>query len=272
MVGRSIRLNRILNPNTGKTLIIAIDHGTAMYPEGIENPVDILKKMVKGKPDAILLNLGVIRFGYNLLQGKEKPGIILRLDWTSTWRKVIPVKNENLRHIFSVEDAVRFGADAVLAYLFYGPGVSAELEATCTENLGKVVKDCERFGMPLIAEAHLSPLASKKDRINPKHLTLVTRTAAELGADLIKTEYTGDIDSFKEVVRNCPIPITVLGGSKMANDKEVLETVKGAIEAGASGVTMGRNIWQHRNPEAIIKAIKKIIHHNISIKEALQLI
>jgi len=272
MFGRMIRLGRIINPKTQKTVIVAIDHGLGLRPVGIENPLPVVKKILEGKPDALLLNLGMIKLCHNLFSGKDSPALILRLDWAAGWRDVAIPQKDNVRVIFSVEDAVRLGADAVLAYLYLGPGVGDDLEARIVEWLGGIETNCERFGIPLVVEAHASPMAEEKQRRDPALLTLLVRTAAEIGADLIKTEYTGEPSSFKEVLRSCPIPVTVLGGSKMATEKQVLEFVKNAIEAGASGVTIGRNVWQHKNPAGMLKAIKGIVHNNLSVNEAMQLI
>jgi len=272
MSGRLIRLNRIINPKTRKTVIVAVDHGLMLRPVGIENPIPVVKKIVEGKPDALLLSLGMIRLCQDLFLGKDSPALILRLDWAAGWRDVATPQKENVSVIFSVEDAVRAGADAVLAFLYLGPGVSTELESRNVEWLGSIERDCERFGIPFVIEAHLSPMAEEKQRRDPSLLTLLVRTAAEIGADLIKTEYTGEVDSFREVVRNCPVPITVLGGPKMNTDREVLETVKDAMEAGAAGVTFGRNVWQHKNPPEMLNAIKAIVHDNVSVDEALKIL
>lgn len=272
MFGRAIRLGRIINPKTGKTVIVAIDHGIAMRPSGIEDPEPIVKKILEGKPDALLLNLGMIKICHNLFIGKDSPALILRLDWAAGWRGVAVPQKDNLALVFTVEDAVRLGADAVLAYLYLGPGVNTDLEARNLEWLGNIERDCDRFGIPFVIEAHLSPMAEEKQRRDPAYLTLPVRAAAEIGADLIKTEYTGDVNSFREVVKSCPIPVTSLGGPKMATDSEVLGAVKGAMEAGAAGVTFGRNVWQHKNPAGMLNAIKAIVHRNTSIKEALSLI
>jgi len=272
MFGRSIRLGRIISPKTRRTVIVAIDHGLFTRPIGIEKPLPTVKKILEGKPDALLLSLGMIKLCHNLFLGKDSPALVLRLDWSAGWRKVSVPQRENVRVIFSVEDAVGLGADAVLAFLYLGPGVSTELEARNMEWLGGIERDCERFGMPFVIEAHLSPMAEEKQRRDPALLTLLVRTAAEIGADLIKTEYTGEARSFREVADNCPVPVTVLGGPKMDTDKEVLETVEGAIEAGAAGVTFGRNIWQHKNPPGMLNAVKSIVHNNVSVNEALKLI
>jgi len=272
MFGRAIRLGRIINPKSHKTVIVAIDHGLAMRPVGIENPQPVVKKVLEGKPDALLLNKGMIKLCHSLFMGKESPALILRLDWAAGWRDLSTPQKDNLAVIFSVEDAVRAGADAVLGYLYLGPGVSSDLEARNLEWLGRLETECESLGIPLIVEAHLSPLAEERQRRDPAYLSLLVRTAAEIGADLIKTEYTGDVSTFREVVKSCPIPVTSLGGPKAENDRAVLQAVRGAIEAGAAGVTFGRNVWQHRNPPGILKAIKAIVHENLSVDQALALI
>jgi len=272
MFGRSIRLARIVNPNTGKTVIVAIDHGLAMRPVGIENPPPLVKKLQEGRPDAVLLNLGMIKLCHSLFAGKESPALILRLDWAAGWRKEYRPQKDKLSVIFSVEDAVRLGADGVLAYLYLGPGIDTDLEARNVEWLGKIEGDCERFGIPLVVEAHASPLAEEPQRRDPALLALLVRAAAEIGADVIKTEFTGDVDTFREVVKSSPIPVTALGGPKMPTDEAVLETVEAVMRAGAAGVTFGRNVWQHRNPPGMLNAVKAIVHNNASVDEALKLV
>ena len=107
---------------------------------------------------------------------------------------------------------------------------------------------------------------------DPKIVAHVARIGAELGADVVKTVYTGDSESFRTVVEGCPVPIVIAGGPQANNDKELLEMVKGAIDAGAVGVSMGRNIFQHSNPENITKAISNIIFDNSSVESALEVI
>ncbi len=272
MFGRSIRLGRIINPKSRRTVIVAIDHGLAMKPRGLEKPLPVVKKLLEGKPDALLLNSGMIKLCHSLFLGKDSPALILRLDWAAGWRDIYSPEIDDLAFIFSVEDAVRLGADAVLTYLFLGPGVNTDLEARNLEWLGSIETECEHWGIPLIIEAHASPKAEERQRIDTALLSLLVRTAAEIGADLIKTEYTGDVKSFKEVVEGCPIPVTALGGPKMPTDKAVLEMVKNVIEAGAAGVTFGRNVWQHKNPGGMLSAIKAIVHDNASVNEALKLL
>ncbi|UCD92935.1 MAG: fructose-bisphosphate aldolase [Methanobacteriota archaeon] len=272
MFGRSIRLARIVNPKTEKTVIVAVDHGLAMRPVGIENPLPLVKKVLEGGPDALLLNSGMIKLCHRLFVGKDSPALILRLDWAAGWRKEYRPKKDKLSVIFSVEDALRLGADAVLAYLYLGPGIDTDLEARNVEWLGKIERDCERFGVPLVVEAHASPLAEEQQQRDPALLALLVRAAAEIGADLIKTEYTGIVETFREVVKSSPIPVTALGGPKMPTDEAVLETVEAVMRAGAAGVTFGRNVWQHRTPTGMLNAVKAIVHNNASVDEALKLL
>jgi DhnA family fructose-bisphosphate aldolase class Ia len=143
-------------------------------------------------------------------------------------------------------------------------------ENDALHNLGLVARECEKLGVPLIAE--MVPV--KGDRIsNPYDAEIVSlgaRVGAELGADIIKTHFTGSEGTFRKVVESCPIPIVVAGGPKMKTERRVLEVVEKAVNAGAVGVAFGRNIWQHENPEAMTRAIRKIVHEGVAAQKALK--
>jgi fructose-bisphosphate aldolase/2-amino-3,7-dideoxy-D-threo-hept-6-ulosonate synthase len=132
-------------------------------------------------------------------------------------------------------------------------GSSKELEML--KKLGNVAALCREKGIPLLAEMLLS-----KNKIENKNVKTIARIGAELGADIIKTYYTGDLQSFKEVIDGCPVPIVILGGKVKSNLEELFESVKDAIEAGASGIAFGRNIWMNENPNAVLESLRKIIH------------
>jgi fructose-bisphosphate aldolase/2-amino-3,7-dideoxy-D-threo-hept-6-ulosonate synthase len=125
------------------------------------------------------------------------------------------------------------------------------------------------WGMPLLAMMY-----PRGKKISSEHdvnvVKLAARAGAELGADIVKTNYTGDPDSFKEVVKGCPVPVVIAGGPKMDTDRDVLEMVEGAIEAGGAGTSIGRNIFQHKNPSKMVRAISKIVHENSDADEAMK--
>lgn len=259
IIGKKIRLGRVFKKD-GKVLICAMDHGSFAGPmKGIENPKETIHKIIEGGADAFLLTPGIVKNFYEEIVGKVS--FILRIDGGQT---VYCKKRGAPVLISSVEEAVRLGADGVVTISFIG----IENEREEFKTLGEVVKKCNDFGMPLLAEILPEPNEKIKTQYDVEAIKVAARVGAELGADFIKTNYTGDPKTFKEVVKTCPIPIVIAGGPKLESDLQVLSVVKGAMEAGAAGIAFGRNIWQHENPKALVKALSKIIHENASIEEA----
>ncbi|HID17662.1 TPA: fructose-bisphosphate aldolase [Candidatus Bathyarchaeota archaeon] len=273
LVGKSIRLGRIFNRRTGKTVVVTMDHGVDLGPlEGLEDPGGTLSKILSGerKPDAVLMNPSMIRLNYAKLIGEV--GIIARLDGTAT---IMGPDITNYRLFSSVEDATRMGADAVATMAFIG----VQRESENSEKIGRISQDCEKWGMPHIVEAlppeivehHFKPKA-KWRWPDPEHVKFVDRVAAELGADVVKSYYTGSPDTFKEVVKCCPVPVIVLSGPGAEDPRGLLQIVRDVMDVGAKGVIMGRNVWGYRNPKAMVKAIAEIVHENATVEEALKIL
>jgi len=273
LVGKSIRLGKIFNKKTGRTVVVTMDHGVDLGPlKGLEKPSETLSKILSGeyKPDAILMNPSMIRLNYTKLVGEV--GIIARLDGTAT---IIGPDITDYRLFSSVEDVLRIGADAVATMAFIG----VQRESENSEKIGRVSQECEKWGMPHIVEAlppeivehHFKPKAEWRWP-DPKHVKFVARVAAELGADVVKSYYTGDPDTFKEVVKCCPVPIIVLSGPGAEDPKGLLKIVHDVISVGAKGVIMGRNVWGYKNPTVMIEALARIVHENASVEEALKIL
>jgi DhnA family fructose-bisphosphate aldolase class Ia len=246
--GKKIRLNRVLGGGERRALVVAFDHALVLGPiPGTEDPLGKIHQFAQAKVDALLLNLGLMRqFANSTILGPI-PALIARLDWTTVWSAIGHNGNGALQSSLLVrpEEALRHGADAVLTYLIVGTG-DAEFEMKEIRRNAEVARECERIGIPLIVES----LARGKDVKNPgdpKWLNLHTRMAAELGADVIKTDYSGDTASMRAVVEECPIPILVLGGSRHASDKHALDVVRDVATTGAAGVFFGRNVFQADN-------------------------
>jgi len=203
--------------------------------------------------DAILMNFGVLRNCIDSLLHAAAPAVILRLDWTTAWDAGVGTKKAISKLMASPEQALHHGADAVITYLFVGTG-DTEFEANEVARAAELARECEQVGLPLIVET----LARGPDVHNPVSLEwmkLHTRMAAELGADLIKTDYTGTVESMRTVIEVSPIPIFVLGGSRKDSDETALGVVRGAVAAGAAGVFFGRNVFQAENmPEFLHRA------------------
>ncbi|MGA9979526.1 MAG: hypothetical protein WBQ08_12955 [Candidatus Sulfotelmatobacter sp.] len=233
---------------------MAFDHALVLGPiPGTEDPLGKIRQFAQAKVDALLLNLGLIRqFANSTILGSIPP-LIARLDWTTVWSAIGQNGNGALYSslLAHPEEALHHGADAVLTYLVVGTG-DAEFEMKEITRNAEIARECERVGIPLIVES----LARGKDVQNPgdpKWLNLHTRMAAELGADMVKTDYSGDVASMRSVVEKCPIPILALGGSRHASDKHALDVVRGVAAAGAAGVFFGRNVFQADNMSTFLE-------------------
>jgi DhnA family fructose-bisphosphate aldolase class Ia len=263
--GKKIRLNRILGGSERRALVVAFDHALVLGPiPGTEDPIGKIHQFARANVDALLLNLGLIRQFADSPVAGPIPALIARLDWTTVWA-AIGQNGSGALHSALVarpEEALRHGADAVLTYLIVGTG-DTEFEMREITRNAEVARECERVGIPLIVES----LARGKDVRNPgdpKWLDLHTRIAAELGADVVKTDYSGDVDSMRSVVKRCPIPILVLGGSRHASDKRALDVVREVAAAGAAGVFFGRNVFQAENMKTFLEQARAALDGAVS--------
>lgn len=251
--GKKIRLSRIFG-NDGKTLIVPIDHGLGSGPiAGLEQSSKIIETLISGGADAILTAYGVARkfapvFG--------NVGLILRMDGGPTDLAKDP---EDTDLMCTVEDAVRLGADAVITSIWLGGN-----HETRTMKLAmKLAGQCEEWGMPLFIETFMSSGVE----VNIKHIALASRVAAELGADVVKTYLRGDAKSYRKVTNTCFRPIVILGGEKSDGELQVLRWVKTAVDAGAAGSCIGRNVFQHKNPAGLVRALRAIIHDGAEVEK-----
>jgi DhnA family fructose-bisphosphate aldolase class Ia len=258
--GKKIRLNRILRAPGRKALVVAFDHALVLGPiPGTEDPSGQIRRFVDAGVDALLLNLGLLRGCADSLVGETVPGIIARIDWTTLWGTPGQNESSELRSCLLArpEDALRHGADAVLTYLAVGTG-DADFEAKQIARNAEVARECERIGIPFIVET-LARGKNVDNPADPKWLNLHTRMAAELGADLVKTDYARNPMLMRSVVENCPIPILVLGGSRYASDEEALDLVRGVVVAGAAGVFFGRNVFQADNMKYFLRQVRAVL-------------
>ena len=246
----------------GRTLIIAMDHGAGLdvYPS-LANPGELLDEVVAGGADAVLTTYGIAK---NYFRHIKHLGLIVRVDGGSTQ---LADGEKDYQILYSVEDALAVGADAIACMAFPG----SPYESRTLANVSGLAGECNRWGLPLMVEAIPGGFADTK-LITAENLRLASRVAVELGADFVKTMYTGDKESFGQVAAGCYRPIVVLGGMKMDSDRKVLGVARDAIDAGASGVAFGRNVWQHADPRTIVLALASVIHQGTSVEEALELV
>lgn len=258
-IGKSIRIERIMDRRSRNMVIIPMDHGISDGPiKGLTDIADSINKVADGGANAILMQKGMVKHGHRGYG--HDVGLIVHISASTS---LGPDPNNKVQ-VCSVEEVMKMGADAVSIHV----NVGSETEADQLTTFGKVASDCNEWGIPLLAMMY--PRGKKVTNPHePEMVAHAARVGAELGADVVKTVYTGDIDSFKEVVKGCPVPIVIAGGPKTDTDKQFLEMIKGAITAGARGVAIGRNVFQHSSPTGITKAITSIVHEGFTIEEAL---
>ncbi len=259
MIGKKIRLERIIDRNSRKTVIIPMDHGVTVGPvEGLADMRTTVSKVVAGGANAILMHKGIVRAGHR--GAGRDVGLIIHLSASTS---VSPDPNAK-ELVCSVEEAVKLGADAVSIHINLG----AETDRDMLSQLGFVSEACMEWQMPLIAMIYTRG-PKIKNEYDVKYVRHAARVGAELGADIVKVVYTGSTESFTEVVAGCPVPVVIAGGAKMDSDEDIFKMVDGALKAGSAGVSIGRNAFQHENPEKMVAALCKMVHENATVEEAL---
>jgi predicted phospho-2-dehydro-3-deoxyheptonate aldolase len=262
MIGKKIRLERIIDRNSHKTVIIPMDHGVTVGPiEGLADMRTAVSNVVAGGANAILMHKGIVRAGHRGT-GRDV-GLIIHL---SAGTAMSPDPNAK-ELVCTVEEAIKLGADAVSVHINLG----AETDREMLRQLGQISERCMEWQMPLVAMMYTrgSKIKDEYDAGNVKH---AARVGAELGADIVKVVYTGSVESFAAVVEGCTVPVVIAGGPKMGSDEEIFNMVQGALEAGAAGVSIGRNAFQHKNPTKMVQALSKMVHGAATVEEAIKIV
>ncbi|MBI2861364.1 MAG: 3-hydroxy-5-phosphonooxypentane-2,4-dione thiolase [Chloroflexi bacterium] len=254
--GMKNRLARIIRPETGRTVMLAVDHGYFLGPlSRLEEPRKTIEPLLP-YADSIMLTRGILR---SCVDANVATPVVLRV---SGGTSIIGPSLANEGITTSVKEAVRLNVAAVALSIFVG----TEHEQQTLLNLSKLVDEAIDYGIPSLAVTAVGRELEKRDA---RFLSLCCRIAAELGAQMVKTYYCED---FEKVVTGCPVPLVVAGGPKLDTELDALQLTYDAIQRGAVGVDMGRNIWQSDSPVAMIRAIRYIVHENGSPKEAYDLL
>ena len=247
--GMKNRLARIFNPESGRTVMLAIDHGYFLGPtSGLEDPYKTVEPLLP-YADSLMLTRGILR---RCIPPTSSIPIVLRISGGTSIHKEL--SNEGLT--VAVDDAIRLNASAITLSVFVG----AEGEHTTLLNLAKVIDEGERHGIPVLAVTAVGKDMARDAR----YLGLACRICAEQGAHMVKTYFC---DGFEEFVRNTPVPIVIAGGKKMP-EPDAIRMAWNAVQAGASGVDMGRNIFQSDCPVGMIKAVRAVVQKGVNVDDA----
>ena len=257
MVGKTIRLRRIFEQKSGRTVIVPMDHGISMGPaKGIADIRTTINKVAEGGATAIVIHKGLVPYAGEAVGAKL--GLIVHIS-ASTSLSADP----NFKRIVAgVPDVAALGADAVSIHCNVGGGHEDEM----VSDFGMVADECRVMGLPLLAMCYPRG-PNVKNQFDPDAVKHCARLAAELGADVVKTNYTGSVDSFKEVVKGTPIPVVIAGGPKMSSEFDLLSMVYDAVQAGAKGISIGRNVFQHDDVVGVTKKLSKIIFEGMQPEE-----
>lgn len=250
--GMKNRLSRIIKPKTGKTAMLAVDHG---YFQGPTTGLRDFKKTITPlipHADCLFITRGMLR---TCVDPGSDVAICLRISGGTS--VLGELSNEDITT--SLEEAIRLNASGVGMSIFVG----SPNEDRTISNLGKLVNEAERYGMPVLAVTAVGKEMGRDER----YLGLACRIAAEMGAHFVKTYYC---ENFHKVVEACPVPIVMAGGKKIP-ERDALQMTANAIKEGAAGVDMGRNIFQSDNPVGMIKAVRAIVHKGASVEEAFEI-
>lgn len=254
--GKTRRLKRIFRLDN-RTVVVPMDHGVSIGPvKGIENMKETVNRLLKGGADAFVLHKGIAKH-----VDVGNAGLIVHLSAVSN----LTPNCLNKIQVCTVQEAVRLGADAVSVHI----NVGAPDECAMLTTLGRVADECDIYGVPLLAMVYPRgpKISNEHDAVAVAH---AARLGAELGADIIKTNYTGNIDTFKQVIESCPVPVIIAGGPKIETTQQILQMVSDSMKAGAAGISIGRNVFQHDDQTLIVRSLIALVHEGATVEKAVK--
>lgn len=264
-LGKEFRLKRLVRSETNSSVICALDHGitSPKFLSGLRDMKARVNEAQNGGANVFMMSKGFARITADTFVRDTSWAMLLSASAAGCPKSNIVVQ------IGEVEEALRLGADAVVVYV----ALAGENEPGMIRFVGEVGRECERLGMPFIAEAEYPSAYASLEELQEgygfDYLIRNSRLCAELGADIVKTNWPGDAELFAKIVEATAVPMVVAGGT-LVSDKELLTRMEQAMEAGAIGCSVGRNIFQHENPFAVTRALSRVIHERWGAREALE--
>ena len=261
-LGKALRLERLLNRNTGRTIIVPMDHGVTVGPiQGITDMREAVNNVAEGGANAVIMHKGLVRCGH---RGRGADvGLIVHLSASTS---LSPFPNAKTL-VGSVEDAIKLGADGVSVHVNLGD----ESERTMLADFGKIASDASEWGMPLLAMVYARG-PKVKDEYAPEVVAHCARVGVELGADVVKVCYTGDVKTFSDVVDSCCVPVVIAGGPKLDDARSLVQMVHDSVQAGGAGLSIGRNVFQAARPARLLQALHGVVHQDWDVDQAMELL
>ncbi|WP_296305278.1 2-amino-3,7-dideoxy-D-threo-hept-6-ulosonate synthase [uncultured Desulfovibrio sp.] len=261
-LGKKVRLERIINRDNGRTIIVPMDHGVTIGAvDGLVDMRETVNDMAIGGADAVLMHKGLVRCSHRSA-GKDI-GLIVHLSASTALSP-----NGNTKTLVgTVEEGIKHGADCVSVHVNLGD----PNERLMLSDLGKVAEACDNWHMPLLAMVYARG-PQVPNGYDPKVVAHCARVGVELGADIVKVPYTGDIESFADVVGACCVPVVIAGGELMDSTRQLLQMVHDSVRAGGAGVSIGRNVFQHPRRIELVRAMRAIVHDNADVEHALTIV
>ena len=262
MLGKAVRMSRLINSQSNKMMAITVDHSISRgIMHGLIPIQETIDKIIAGGPDAITMTKGIAEICLPKHAGKVS--LLLKC---SSYSPVQPTYDVCFG---DVEEGVRMGADAVSV----GAILLGDHQAEQIRDIGLISKQCMAAGMPLIG--HIYPKGESvkpEDRTKWENIAYCVRAGAELGVDIIKTTYTGDPITMEKVVKSCPARVVIQGGDVGNTVEDYIKMTREALDVGVGGVTFGRFVWEYRDITSLVKTLRSVIHENIDIKTALEML
>lgn len=258
-LGKKVRLERIINRENGRTIIVPMDHGVTIGAvDGLIDMRQAVNDMARGGADAVLMHKGLVRCSHR--SAGQDIGLIVHLSASTA---LSPSGNTKTL-VGTVEEGIKQGADCVSVHVNLGD----PNERLMLTDMGRVAEACDNWGMPLLAMIYARG-PQVHNGYAPEIVAHCARVGVELGADIVKVSYTGDVESFSEVIAACCVPVLIAGGELMDSTRQILEMVHDSLMAGGAGISVGRNVFQHPRRVALIKALRAIVHEDADVDDAL---
>jgi class I fructose-bisphosphate aldolase len=261
-IGKAVRLERIFNRNTNRTVIVPMDHGVTVGPiDGLIDMRQTVDQVAEGGANAVLMHKGLVRCSHRK-HGRDV-GLIIHL---SASTNVSPFPNAKTL-VGCVEDALKLGADGISLHINLGD----ETERHMLEDFGRITSSANEWGMPVLAMVYARG-PKVKDEYAPDVVAHCARVGLELGADVVKVPYTGDVESFARACEACCVPVIIAGGPKLENVRDLVVMAHDSVRAGGSGLSIGRNIFQYAKPARLVQALAGVVHLNWEVEQAMDLL